>query len=187
LYLIGLCCALSACGRSKHAQHARTPSSHTGDGDAGGDTSTLGNSGQAGSSGGLATGGTSGDSGAGGTESTSAHSTLNLDGAPFYTRFQRLTNSQWEHAVTDLLRLDAPPNLAKDFEMFKECRKLCGDEIPLSFDANNGYSVSSAIQQGRKMEALGMYHFEEPIPQYDYMGLAQVADALDVPVSAGEH
>jgi L-alanine-DL-glutamate epimerase-like enolase superfamily enzyme len=78
-------------------------------------------------------------------------------------------------------------NLAKDFEMFRECKKLCGDDIPLSFDANNGYSVSSAIQQGRKMEELGIYHFEEPIPQYDYMGLAQVSDALDVPVSAGEH
>ena len=91
-------------------------SSHPGEGDAGGDTATGGRGGQAGSSGGLATGGTSGDSGAGGAEDTSAHSTLNLEGAPFYTRFQRLTNSQWEHAVTDLLRLDAPPNLALDFE-----------------------------------------------------------------------
>lgn len=75
----------------------------------------------------------------------------------------------------------------KDFEMFRECRKLCGDDIPLSFDANNGYSVSTAIRQGRKFEELGIYHYEEPIPQYDYAGLAQVANALDVPVSAGEH
>jgi L-alanine-DL-glutamate epimerase-like enolase superfamily enzyme len=78
-------------------------------------------------------------------------------------------------------------DLAKDFAMFKECRRLCGEDIPLSFDANNGYSVSGAIRQGRKMEELGIYHFEEPVPQYDYAGMAQVADALDVPVSAGEH
>jgi hypothetical protein len=115
---------LSACGRAKHAEHSRVPAAtggssgslHPGEGDAGGDTATGASGGQAGSSGGLATGGTSGDSGAGGAEDTSAHSTLNLEGSPFYTRFQRLTNSQWEHAVTDLLRLDAPPNLAKDFE-----------------------------------------------------------------------
>lgn len=78
-------------------------------------------------------------------------------------------------------------DLAKDMQMFRECRKVCSDDIPLSFDANNGYSVHAAIQQGRKFEDLGIYHYEEPVPQYDYAGLAQVANALDVPVSAGEH
>ncbi len=78
-------------------------------------------------------------------------------------------------------------NPTKDLQMFKEVRKLVGDDIPLSFDANNGYAVSTAISQGRKFEELGIYHFEEPVAQYDYAGIAQVADALDVPVSAGEH
>lgn len=82
-------------------------------------------------------------------------------------------------------RLDTDP--AKDFEMFRLCRDVCGPDMPLSFDVNNGYSVPTAIQQGRKMEALGLWHYEEPVPQYDYAGLAQVADALDVPVAAGEH
>jgi L-alanine-DL-glutamate epimerase-like enolase superfamily enzyme len=76
---------------------------------------------------------------------------------------------------------------AKDLEMFRLCREACGADIPLSFDANNGYSVPTAIRQGRKFEELGIWHFEEPVAQYDYAGLAQVADALDVPVSAGEH
>jgi hypothetical protein len=87
-----------------------------GEGDAGGEPSTGGSGGQAGASGNPVTGGTSGDSGAAGADDSSGHSTLDLAGSPFYTRFQRLTNSQWEHAVTDLLRLDAPPGLAKDFE-----------------------------------------------------------------------
>ena len=82
-------------------------------------------------------------------------------------------------------RRDSDPQ--KDYAMFKAVRQLVGDDIPLSFDANNGYSVSTAIQQGRKFEDLGIYHFEEPVPQYDYAGIRQVADALDVPVSAGEH
>lgn len=78
-------------------------------------------------------------------------------------------------------------DVKKDYEMLKAVKQITGDDIPLSFDANNGYSVSTAISQGRKFEELGIYHFEEPIAQYDYMGMAQVANALDVPISAGEH
>ena len=81
-------------------------------------------------------------------------------------------------------RQDANP--AKDLEMFRLCREFLPPEVPLSFDANNGYSVSTAIRQGHKFEELGIAHFEEPLPQYDYLGLRQVADALEVPVSSGE-
>ncbi|MFN8522211.1 MAG: mandelate racemase/muconate lactonizing enzyme family protein [Chloroflexota bacterium] len=81
-------------------------------------------------------------------------------------------------------RQDANP--AKDLRMFELCRGFLPPEVPLSFDANNGYSVSTAIRQGRAFERLGIAHFEEPLPQYDYLGLRQVADALDVPVSSGE-
>jgi len=82
-------------------------------------------------------------------------------------------------------RQDADPE--KDYQMFKACKELTGEGIPLSFDANNGYSVSTAIAQGRRFEALGIWHYEEPVAQHDYAGIAQVADALDVPVSHGEH
>lgn len=80
---------------------------------------------------------------------------------------------------------DVDPN--KDWEMFRQVRQLLGDDVPLSFDANNGYSVPVAISQGRRFESIGIYHYEEPVAPYDYAGLAQVAAALDVPVSAGEH
>jgi L-alanine-DL-glutamate epimerase-like enolase superfamily enzyme len=75
----------------------------------------------------------------------------------------------------------------KDLAMTRECLQVTGEGVPLSFDANNGYSVSTAIRQGRVFEDLGLRHFEEPVAQYDYPGIAQVADALDIPVSAGEH
>ncbi|NQW21747.1 MAG: mandelate racemase/muconate lactonizing enzyme family protein [Chloroflexi bacterium] len=81
-------------------------------------------------------------------------------------------------------RQDANPT--KDYDMFKLVREFLSDGQYLGFDANNGYSVSTAIQQGRKFEALGIDHFEEPIPNWDLPGLKQVADALDVAVSAGE-
>lgn len=81
-------------------------------------------------------------------------------------------------------RQDVDPE--KDYQMFKLCRQFLPPEVPLSFDANNGYSVSTAIYQGKRFEELGIAHFEEPLPEYDYLGLRQVADALTVPVSTGE-
>jgi hypothetical protein len=38
-----------------------------------------------------------------------------LDGTPLYTRVPRLTVSQWEHAVTDILRFSGPGDLSKGF------------------------------------------------------------------------
>jgi D-arabinonate dehydratase/D-galactarolactone cycloisomerase len=81
-------------------------------------------------------------------------------------------------------RQDADPR--KDFELFRRCREWLPPEVGLGFDANSGYSVSTAILQGRRFEALGISHFEEPIPYYDLPGLRQVVDALDVPISSGE-
>ncbi|HIF11964.1 MAG TPA: mandelate racemase/muconate lactonizing enzyme family protein [Dehalococcoidia bacterium] len=76
--------------------------------------------------------------------------------------------------------------LKGDLEMFRVCREWLPDEVPLSFDVNNGYSVSAAISQGKEFEKLGIYHYEEPVLPYNYKGMREVADALDVPVSAGE-
>ncbi len=81
-------------------------------------------------------------------------------------------------------RQDGDP--AKDFAIFQRCREWLPDDVPLSFDANCGYSVPTAIEQGRRFEELGIAHFEEPLPQYDLPGLRQVVDALDCAVSTGE-
>ena len=81
-------------------------------------------------------------------------------------------------------RQDANPE--NDFQIFKKVREWLPDGMPLGFDANNGYSVSTAIMQGKRLQDLGCAHFEEPLPQYDLPGLRQVVDALDVPISTGE-
>ena len=77
-------------------------------------------------------------------------------------------------------------NPAKDLAIFQKCREWLPEDIYLAFDANNGYSVPTAIEQGRKFEELGISHFEEPLPQYDLRGLRQVVDSLDCAVSSGE-
>ena len=65
-------------------------------------------------------------------------------------------------------------------------RKLVGDDFPLAFDANNSYSVGGAIRVGRALEDLGYFWFEEPVQHYDVRAMGEVAQRLDITVSAGE-
>ncbi|MBV6644793.1 MAG: mandelate racemase/muconate lactonizing enzyme family protein [Cyclobacteriaceae bacterium] len=85
-------------------------------------------------------------------------------------------------------QLNRDPRPDPSFEVIREVRKAIGDDIVLFFDANNGYSPYRAIQVGRELyEKYNIASFEEPVAEHNYNGLAQVAAALDVPVTGGEH
>ncbi len=67
-------------------------------------------------------------------------------------------------------------------------REAIGDKVPLYIDANNGYSPSRAVEVGQILaNDFGVSLFEEPVAAYHYASLAKVADALQIPVAAGEH
>ena len=78
--------------------------------------------------------------------------------------------------------LDIPGDIAKA----RAVRRLVGDGFPLAFDANNGYSVGGAIRVGRALEELGYWWFEEPVQHYHVRAMGEVAQRLDITVSAGE-
>ena len=78
--------------------------------------------------------------------------------------------------------LDTPGDIAKA----RAVRRLVGDGFPLAFDANNGYSVGGAIRVGRVLEELGYWWFEEPVQHYHVKAMGEVAQRLDITVSAGE-
>ncbi len=65
-------------------------------------------------------------------------------------------------------------------------RDAIGPDVELMVDANSAYSAHTAIRIGRKLEALDVFHFEEPTPFHDIGAMAQIADALDIPVAGGE-
>jgi len=75
---------------------------------------------------------------------------------------------------------DIPGDIAKA----KAVRKLVGDGFPLAFDANNQYSVGGAMRVGRALEDLGYIWFEEPVQHYDVRAMGEVAQRLDITVSA---
>ncbi|GAA4165855.1 mandelate racemase/muconate lactonizing enzyme family protein [Shinella granuli] len=77
---------------------------------------------------------------------------------------------------------DIPGDIAKA----KAVRKLVGDDFSLAFDANNQYSVGGAIRVGRALEELGYIWFEEPVQHYNVRAMGEVAQRLDITVSAAE-
>ena len=74
----------------------------------------------------------------------------------------------------------------QSLETVREMRKLCGDDFGILIDPNNAYLPHTALKIGRKLEEYNVFHFEEPIPAYDYAGYAKLAAALDIPIAAGE-
>jgi L-alanine-DL-glutamate epimerase-like enolase superfamily enzyme len=86
----------------------------------------------------------------------------------------------------DADRTQADVDIPGDIAKAKAVRKLVGDGFPLAFDANNGYSVGGAIRVGRALEELGYWWFEEPVQHYHVKAMGEVAQRLDITVSAGE-
>ena len=71
-------------------------------------------------------------------------------------------------------------------ETVRAMRRQVGEGFGILVDVNNAYLPHTAIKMARKLEAQDVWHFEEPVPAYDYVGLAALADAVDIPVAAGE-
>jgi len=68
-----------------------------------------------------------------------------------------------------------------------EVRNAVGDNIDILVDVNGAYSVHHAIEIGLQLEQLGVFHFEEPRPHYDFDGLAKISESLVIPIASGEN
>jgi L-alanine-DL-glutamate epimerase-like enolase superfamily enzyme len=88
--------------------------------------------------------------------------------------------------VADVMGRDADAAPRRTERIIPLMREALGDGFELSADANGGFTVSRAIRVGRMLEDNGYFHFEEPLPFDDIEGTAEVARALDIPVSGGE-
>ncbi|MBX3500156.1 MAG: mandelate racemase/muconate lactonizing enzyme family protein [Alphaproteobacteria bacterium] len=86
----------------------------------------------------------------------------------------------------DNTRTSLDADIPGDIEKARAVRRLVGDGFPLAFDANNGYSIGGAIRVGRALEELGYWWFEEPVQHYHVKAMGEVAQRLDITVSAGE-
>lgn len=70
--------------------------------------------------------------------------------------------------------------------LIETVRRSVGDAVRLLVDGNSCYSPARAIEVGRRLEAFGYVHFEEPCPWWELEQTAEVAAALDIDVAGGE-
>ncbi len=75
----------------------------------------------------------------------------------------------------------------EDVDRVKAVREALGPDIDLLVDANNKWHAYEAISFGRAIERYRPFWFEEPVEPDDFEGCAEVRQALDIPIVAGEN
>ena len=87
----------------------------------------------------------------------------------------------------DIVKMKIGRDADEDVARVAAARKALGPDIGLMVDANLGYPVDTAISAGLRFLEHDIYWYEEPVHWYDrYKGLGQVADAIPLPLHAGE-
>jgi len=86
-----------------------------------------------------------------------------------------------------IVKMKIGRDIESDVARVTAARKALGPKVGLMLDANCGYDVNTAIEAGKRFLEHDIYWYEEPVHWYDrYKGLGQVADAVPLPLHAGE-
>lgn len=78
------------------------------------------------------------------------------------------------------------PDWSVDVARVAALREAVGADFRIMVDVNQSWDVATAIAVGRELAQLGVAWFEEPVSIHDLGGMARVAQALEIPVAAGE-
>jgi galactonate dehydratase len=78
------------------------------------------------------------------------------------------------------------PDLADSIERVAAVREAVGPGVGLLLEGHGRFGLHSAIRVGRALERFDPLFFEEPVPPGDFGALRRVADAVRVPIAAGE-
>jgi L-rhamnonate dehydratase len=75
-----------------------------------------------------------------------------------------------------------------DVRLATAAREAGGDGVDILIDAGLGYvaDANTAIRVARQFEQLGVYWLEEPFEPDEYEAYAELADAVDLTIAAGE-
>lgn len=129
------------------------------------------------------------------------------DGVPAYCATAELRSP--EQRVDDVRRILAEgyramklrfhqDDVRDDLKVVEAIRKAVGDRIEIMIDANQAgiepglaahriWGFQKTLAVARELEQLGVFWLEEPLPRYDYDGLARLRDRLDrIRIAGGE-
>ena len=82
------------------------------------------------------------------------------------------------------IKLGETPSL--DIERVRVIREAVGPKVRLWCDANQGWSVSDSLVALRGIAPYGLEFCEQPVPHWDWTGLARIRGSVPVPIMADE-
>ena len=85
------------------------------------------------------------------------------------------------------MQCGSEPTLSGSVERVRVMRESIGADVDLMCDINQLWSVPHAVRVGSAIEQYGLFWLEDPVAHDDFSGLATVADALTMPIAAGEY
>jgi L-alanine-DL-glutamate epimerase-like enolase superfamily enzyme len=77
-------------------------------------------------------------------------------------------------------------NPKDDVEHAFAVRKVLGEDISFRIDANAGYTFIDALNAIKAMKGVNLEFIEQPLPIWDYDGLAKLSALIDIPIMADE-
>ena len=84
------------------------------------------------------------------------------------------------------LKLKVGRDLGQDYDTIAAIRDRVGSDVKIRIDANMNWSVPAAIKWIRALEPLDLQFVEQPVPDFDLRGLAEVRRAVSTPIAADE-
>ena len=84
------------------------------------------------------------------------------------------------------LKLKVGRDFEQDHDTLAAIRDRVGPDVKIRIDANMIWSVPAAIKWIRGLERFDLQYVEQPVPDFDVQGLAQVRRSVAVPIAADE-
>jgi L-alanine-DL-glutamate epimerase-like enolase superfamily enzyme len=84
------------------------------------------------------------------------------------------------------LKLKVGRDFEQDHDTIAAIRDRVGSDVKIRIDANMIWSVPAAIKWIRGLERFDLQYVEQPVPDFDVPGLAQVRRSVAVPIAADE-
>jgi len=74
----------------------------------------------------------------------------------------------------------------RDIEILRAVRRVAGEGAFIWADANQGYTLATALRQVRRMEEVGVNFLEQPLPANDWTGTKRLIEASPIPIALDE-
>jgi L-Ala-D/L-Glu epimerase len=84
------------------------------------------------------------------------------------------------------LKLKVGRDYGQDHDTLAAIRDRVGADVKIRIDANMNWSVPAAVKWIRGLEKFDLQYVEQPVPDFDLDGLAQVRRSVAVPIAADE-